>query len=312
MLVQRRRICILYNPAGYEPDEVIMGVIRKTVLPAAGLGTRFLPATKASPKEMLPLVDKPLIQYAVEESILAGIEEFVVITGKDKRAIEDHFDSAFMLEERLKSTGKDKMLAEITKLNHASFAYIRQRQALGLGHAILCARPFVGDEAFAVILSDDVIDPDYPLLRKMISLYKKTASPVIALEEVPDDRVNRYGIVDGELADGVFEIRDLVEKPPIGRAPSNLAIIGRYILTQDVFDHLAKVKPGAGGEIQLTDALRSLAKKRPIFGIPIKGKRFDAGEKLGFLEATVELSLRSPELGPAFAEYLRKRFCTPA
>lgn len=287
-----------------------MGIIRKTVLPAAGLGTRFLPATKASPKEMLPLVDKPLIQYAVEESIASGIDEFVIITGKDKRAIEDHFDSSFMLEEKLRTSGKDRMLKEITKLNYASFAYIRQRQALGLGHAIFCARPFVGDEAFAVILSDDVIDPDYPLLKKMIALHKQTKAPVIALEEVPDDRVNRYGIIDGVMTDGVFEIRDLVEKPPIGQAPSNHAIIGRYILTHDIFDYLAKVKPGAGGEIQLTDALRTLAKKRPIYGIPIKGKRFDAGEKLGFLEATVELSLRSPELGPAFAEYLRKRIAT--
>jgi UTP--glucose-1-phosphate uridylyltransferase len=286
-----------------------MITVRKTVLPAAGLGTRFLPATKASPKEMLPLVDKPLIQYAVEESILAGIDEFVVITGKDKRAIEDHFDSAFILEERLRSSGKDKMLAEITKLNHVSFAYIRQRQALGLGHAILCAKPFVGDEAFAVILSDDVIDPDYPLLKKMIALYKKTKCPVIALEQVPNDRVNRYGIIDGTLSDGVFEVRDLVEKPPVGKAPSNFAIIGRYILTHEIFDHLARVRPGAGGEIQLTDALKSFTQKKPIYGIPIKGKRFDAGEKLGFLEATVELSLRNPELGPAFAEYLRKRLC---
>jgi UTP--glucose-1-phosphate uridylyltransferase len=284
-----------------------MKKIRKTVLPAAGLGTRFLPATKASPKEMLPLVDKPLIQYAVEESMLAGLEEFIIITGKDKRAIEDHFDSAFVLEDRLRTSGKDKMLEAINRLNHLQFAYIRQRQALGLGHAILCARPFVGDEAFAVILSDDVIDPDYPLLRKMIALHERTNAPVIALEEVPRDQVNRYGIVDSVPVDGHVEIRDMVEKPPVKDAPSNLAIIGRYILTHDIFDHLAKVKPGAGGEIQLTDALRSLAKKRPVYGVPTRGKRFDAGEKLGYLEATVELALRNQELGPGFAEYLRKR-----
>ncbi len=284
-----------------------MKKIRKTVLPAAGLGTRFLPATKASPKEMLPLVDKPLIQYAVEESMLAGILEFIIITGKDKRAIEDHFDSALVLEDRLRSAGKNKMLESINRLNHLKFAYIRQRQALGLGHAIFCAEPFVGDEAFVVILSDDVIDPDYPLLKKMIALHEKTNAPVIALEEVPRDRVNRYGIVDAVLVDGVIEIRNMVEKPPLDKAPSNLAIIGRYILTNDIFDHLAKVKPGAGGEIQLTDALRSLVKKRPIYGIPTKGKRFDAGEKLGYLQATVELALRNQELGPGFAEYLRRR-----
>ncbi len=286
---------------------ISMKKIRKTVLPAAGLGTRFLPATKASPKEMLPLVDKPLIQYAVEESMRAGLQEFIVITGKDKRAIEDHFDSAFVLEDRLRSSGKDKMLAEINRLNHLQFAYIRQRQALGLGHAIFCARPFVGDEAFAVILSDDVIDPDYPLLKKMIALHEKTSAPVIALEDVPLDQVNRYGIVDAVAIDGYLEIRDMVEKPPVNKAPSNLAIIGRYILTSDIFDHLAKVKPGANGEIQLTDALRSLAKKRPVYGISIHGKRFDAGEKLGYLEATVELALRNQELGSRFAEYLRRR-----
>lgn len=284
-----------------------MKKIRKTVLPAAGFGTRFLPATKASPKEMLPLVDKPLIQYAVEESMCAGLDEFIIITGKDKRAIEDHFDSAFVLEDRLRSSGKSKMLESINRLNHLKFAYIRQRQALGLGHAIWCAEPFVGDEAFVVILSDDVIDPDYPLLKKMIALHEKTKSPVIALEEVPRDRVNRYGIVDAVSVGGVIEIRNMVEKPALDKAPSNLAIIGRYILTNDIFEHLAKVKPGAGGEIQLTDALRSLVKKRPIYGIPTKGKRFDAGEKLGYLQATVDLALRNQELGADFAEYLRKR-----
>ncbi|HMK43063.1 MAG TPA: UTP--glucose-1-phosphate uridylyltransferase GalU [Dissulfurispiraceae bacterium] len=283
-----------------------MKKIRKTILPAAGLGTRFLPATKASPKEMLPLVDKPLIQYAVEESMQCGIHEFIIITGKNKRAIEDHFDSSFVLEERLKSSGKDKLLHEINRLNHLQFAYIRQRQALGLGHAILCAKPFVQDDAFAVILSDDVIDPDYPLLKDMMKVYETTGCPVIALQEVPPSETHRYGIVAGERKDDLVTIRDLVEKPK-KNAPSNLAIIGRYILTFDIFEHLEKVKPGAGGEIQLTDALKSLAKDRPIYGIPLRGKRYDAGEKLGYLEASVELALKNPELAEDFVRYLRAR-----
>lgn len=280
--------------------------IKKAILPAAGLGTRFLPATKASPKEMLPIVDKPMIQYAVEEAINCGIEEFIIITGKHKRAIEDHFDSAYELEEKLKNSGKKKLLEEINKLSHINFAYIRQRVALGLGHAIRCAKPFVKDEPFVVILSDDVIDPDYHLLRKMIKVYEETDCPVIALEEVPASDVSKYGIIDGALEGDVYKIKDLVEKPKKGEAPSNLAIIGRYILTPDIFRILEKQDIGAGGEIQLTDALRALLKKRSIYGYLIKGKRYDAGDKFGFLKATVDMALKNPEVSGPFSDYIRE------
>ena len=281
--------------------------IKKAILPAAGLGTRFLPATKASPKEMLPIVDKPMIQYAVEEAISCGIEDFIIITGKHKRAIEDHFDSAYELEEKLKNAGKKKLLEEINKLSHINFAYIRQRVALGLGHAILCAKPFVKDEAFAVILSDDVIDPDYPLLKEMIRVYEEVDCPVIALEAVPDAEVSKYGIIDGVAEGDVYRINNLVEKPKAEDAPSNLAIIGRYILTPDIFRILEKQKAGAGGEIQLTDALRQMLKKRSIYGYPIAGTRYDAGDKVGFLKATVDLALKNPEVSEPFRKYILEK-----
>ncbi len=279
--------------------------IKKAVLPAAGLGTRFLPATKASPKEMLPIVDKPLIQYAVEESTSCGIEEFIIITGKNKRAIEDHFDTAYRLEEKLRTSGKEKILAELNKLNHIKLAYIRQRTPLGLGHAILCAKPFVKDEPFAVILSDDVIDPEYPLLKEMIKIYEKKKCPVIALQEVPMSEVHRYGIIDGKPEGNVYKINNLIEKPQPEKSPSNLAIIGRYILTPKIFGILEKQEAGAGGEIQLTDALRRLLKKVPIYGYLIEGKkRYDAGDKLGYLEATVDFALKNKELSEDFKNYL--------
>jgi UTP--glucose-1-phosphate uridylyltransferase len=278
--------------------------VKKVILPAAGLGTRFLPATKASPKEMLPIVDKPMIQYAVEEAIECGIDEFIIITGRHKRAIEDHFDSAYELEEKLRFDGKKKLLDEINKLSHIKFAYIRQRIALGLGHAILCAKPFVKDEPFAVILSDDVIDPEYHLLKDMVKVYEEVDCPVIALEEVPESEVSRYGIIDGVREGDVVRITSLIEKPKREDAPSNLAIIGRYILTPDIFRILEKQKPGAGGEIQLTDALKTLLKKRTIYGYPIKGKRYDAGDKVGFLRATVDLALKNPEVSEAFKAYI--------
>lgn len=278
--------------------------VKKAIFPAAGLGTRFLPATKASPKEMLPLVDKPMIQYAVEEAVYCGIEDLIVITGKHKRAIEDHFDSAYELEEKLRISGKKKLIEEINKMSNVNFAYIRQRAALGLGHAILCAKPFVNDEPFAVILSDDIIDPDYHLLRDMIRVFDDVGCPVIALEEVPDSEVSRYGIIDGKLEGDIFKIKNLIEKPRIGEAPSNLAIIGRYILTPDIFGVLEKKKVGAGGEIQLTDALKELLKKRPIYGYLIKGRRYDAGDKLGYLKATVDLALKNEELSEPFRAYI--------
>ena len=279
--------------------------IRKAILPAGGLGTRFLPATKASPKEMLPIVDKPMIQYAIEEAFACGIKEFVIITGKYKRAIEDHFDSAFELEESLKKTGKNKLLDAISQLNHLHFAYIRQKAALGLGHAIYCAKPFVKDEPFAVLLSDDIIDPEDTLLRHMLHLYTEFQAPILALQQVPVSDIHKYGVIDGiKKKDGVFKITNLIEKPRAADAPSDMAIIGRYILTPDIFKILEKINPGRGGEIQLTDALYHMMKKRTIYGVLFKGKRYDAGDKFGFLQATISLALRNPEVSEKLRQYL--------
>ena len=282
--------------------------VRKAILPAAGLGTRFLPATKASPKEMLAVVDKPLIQYAVEEAIGCGIDEFVVITGKNKRAIEDHFDVALELEESLKKSDKLHMMAEIKWLENINFAYIRQGAPLGLGHAIYCARPYVKDEAVAVILSDDIIPPGETLLKDMIKLYAKLDAPVIAIQRVPRSEVSHYGVIAGvEEGHGVVRITDMVEKPKVSEAPSDLAIIGRYILTPDIFDMLETQKPVRGGEIQLTDALKRLLGKRPVYGLIFEGTRYDAGDKLGFLKATVEFALVDERLSAGFREYLKGR-----
>ena len=279
--------------------------IKKAIFPAAGLGTRFLPATKASPKEMLPIVDKPMIQYGIEEAIACDISEFIIITGKHKRNIEDHFDYAFELEDKLKKSGKELLLAEINRLSEINIAYIRQGYALGLGHAILCAKPFVKDEPFAVILSDDIIPQEEPLLLDMIKLYRKLKSPILALERVPNNEVNRYGIISGEKErDNVFRINSLVEKPDPAKAPSNMAIIGRYILTPDIFDILAKARPGKGGEIQLTDAINQLLQKRPVYGYLFEGHRYDAGDKLGYLKATVDFALKNRELAKDFGKYL--------
>ncbi|MDQ7786587.1 MAG: UTP--glucose-1-phosphate uridylyltransferase GalU [Thermodesulfovibrionales bacterium] len=280
-------------------------VVRKAILPAGGLGTRFLPATKASPKEMLPIVDKPMIQYAVEEAQACGIEEFIVITGKHKRAIEDHFDAAFKLEESLKKSGKKKLLEEINRLSHLNFAYIRQREALGLGHALSYARPFIRDEPFAVLLSDDIIDPDDTLLKDMIHLYRECKAPVLAIEKVPMSDISRYGVISGTREkENVYRIHDLVEKPPPESAPSDMAIIGRYILTPDIFEILENLAPGKGGEIQLTDALAGLLKRRTLYGYLFTGKRYDAGDKIGYLKATVDLALKNSEVSSHLKEYL--------
>lgn len=280
-------------------------IIKKAIFPAAGLGTRFLPATKASPKEMLPIVDKPMIQYGVEEALACNIQEFVIITGKHKRSIEDHFDNTFELEDKLRKSGKKELLEEINRLNKFKIAYIRQGQALGLGHAILCAKPFVKDEPFAVILSDDIIGPEDTLLKDMIKLYKEVKSPVLALQKVPRSEIHRYGVIDGiKESKGVYKIKDLVEKPLAKDAPSDLAIIGRYILTPDIFDMLEKLKPGKGREIQLTDAIKKLLRKRPVYGFLFEGKRYDAGDKLGYLKATVDLALKNPELSSKFRSYI--------
>jgi UTP--glucose-1-phosphate uridylyltransferase len=279
--------------------------VRKAIFPAGGLGTRFLPATKASPKEMLPIVDKPMIQYAIEEARACGIEEFIIITGKYKRAIEDHFDSAFELEESLKKAGKKRLLEEINRLNHLNFAYIRQKAAIGLGHAIYCAKPFVKDEPFAVLLSDDIIDPDVLLLENMINLYKEINSPILALQQVPMSDINKYGVVDGiREKDSVYRIKSLVEKPKPTDAPSDMAIIGRYILTPDIFEVLEGIGPGKNGEIQLTDALFGLLKKRPIYGYLFTGKRYDAGDKVGYLKATVALALKNPQVSAQLEKFL--------
>jgi UTP--glucose-1-phosphate uridylyltransferase len=282
--------------------------ITKAIFPAAGLGTRFLPATKASPKEMLPLVDKPLIQYVVEEAVASGIEEVVMITGRGKRAIEDHFDVAFELEEDLRAKGKHKLLSEVQRIaNLVTFCYIRQKKALGLGHAVLTAKPVVGDEPFAVLLGDDIIDAKVPVLKQMLTVYKRYPATILAIQKVPKAQTQNYGIIDGKkIEDGVYLVNDLVEKPAPKEAPSNLAIIGRYILTPGIFSALELTKPGKGGEIQLTDGLRLLMKKEPIYAFEFEGKRHDAGDKLGFLKATVEFGLKNGEFGRAFRSYLQK------
>lgn len=283
--------------------------VRKAVIPAAGLGTRFLPATKASPKEMLPLVDKPLIQYTVEEAVASGIEDIIVITGRGKRAIEDHFDRSVELEENLKGTGKSQVLHQIRQIsNLANFCYVRQSEALGLGHAVLCAQHLIGDEPFAVILGDEIIDAPVPALAQLIHVYKKRHGAVLGVQEVPKQDVSRYGIVSPKrVTSGLHRVLDMVEKPSPADAPSTLAVIGRYVLPPEIFPILRKTAPGKNGEIQLTDALKELAKRSPMFAQEIKGQRHDAGDKLGFLIATVEFALKSPSLGADFGEYLVER-----
>ena len=281
--------------------------IRKAVFPAAGLGTRFLPATKASPKEMLPLVDKPLIQYVIEEAVASGVESVIIVTGRDKSAIEDHFDISFEMEHLLRERGKESLRKEIRAITEmARISYVRQREALGLGHAIFQARDFVEGEPFAVMLADDIVDAEVPALKQMISVYEKYDAPVLGTMQVEGEAISRFGVIDAEeLEPGVYKIRDMVEKPPFDEAPSDLAIIGRYILTPDIFGEIEQTKPGAGGEIQITDAMRSLLQKRPFYAVRFQGKRHDAGDKLGFLIATVEFALKRPDLGPDFLEYLR-------
>ena len=281
--------------------------IRKAVFPAAGLGTRFLPATKSSPKEMLPLVDKPLIQYAVEESVASGIDSILIITGRDKTAIEDHFDISFELEHILRSKGKTEVFNEVRAISEmARISYTRQREALGLGHAILQAKDFVGDEPFAALLADDIIDAEIPALRQMMDVFEKYDAPVIATMQVEGEAISRFGVIDAEEVEpNVFKIRDMVEKPPFSEAPSDLAIIGRYIFTPDIFEEIEKTEPGAGGEIQITDAMRRMLKKRPFYAVKLQGTRHDAGDKLGFLIATVEFALKRDDLGDEFRDYLK-------
>src|SRR5258707_518891 len=286
--------------------------VRKAVFPAAGLGTRFLSATKAQPKEMLSLVDKPLIQYGVEEAMHSGVQNIIIVTGRGKTAIEDHFDVSFELEHLLETRHKKDLLATVRSVSDMiNVAYVRQKEALGLGHAVLRARELVGDEPFAVILSDDVIDAETPCLRQLLDVYEFYAAPVVALMEVPRENISAYGVVDAEPVahnggrDRLYRIRNMVEKPKAADAPSNLAIIGRYVLTPEIFTCVESIEPGSGGEIQLTDALKYMLRNRPIYGLKFEGTRYDAGDKLGFLKATVEFALARHDLGHAFREYLK-------
>jgi len=281
--------------------------IRKAVFPAAGLGTRFLPATKSTPKEMLPLVDKPLIQYVVEEAVASGIESVLIVTGRDKSDIENHFDISYELEQMLLQRGKEAFYKQVRAITEiARISYTRQKQALGLGHAIYQGKDFVGDEPFAALLADDIVDAEKPALQQMVEVYEKYNAPVIATMQVLGEDISRFGVIDAdEVEPNVYKIKDMVEKPPFADAPSDLAIIGRYIFTPDIFAAIEQTKPGAGGEIQITDAMRILMKDRPFYAVKLVGKRHDAGDKLGFLMATVELALKREDLGGEFREYLK-------
>ena len=285
--------------------------VRKAVFPAAGLGTRFLPATKAQPKEMLPIVDKPLIQYGVEEAMHSGIQNIIIVTGRGKSSIEDHFDVSFELEQLLESKNKSEMLSMVRAISDMiDISYVRQKEALGLGHAVLRAKELVGAEPFAVVLSDDIIASETPCVRQLLDIYEYYGASVLALMEVPGDHISAYGVVDAELvADNgrqnrLYRIRNMVEKPKPADAPSNLAIIGRYILTPEIFQCIEAIEPGSGGEIQLTDALKYMLRNRPIYGLKFEGTRYDAGDKLGFLKATVEFALNRHDLGESFRKYI--------
>ena len=290
--------------------------VRKAVFPAAGLGTRFLPVTKAQPKEMLPLVDKPIIQYGVEEAVAAGIDNILLVTGRGKNAIEDHFDVSVELESFLEARGKREQLEEVRKIsNMINFAYVRQGEPLGLGHAVLVTRELVGDEPFAVILADDVIDADPPAIKQLIDVFDRLGGPVLAVERVPREDISSYGVIaiepNASLGEGVYQVRDLVEKPPKEEAPSDLAIIGRYVLTPDIFPALAATKSDRTGEIQLTNGLRELLKTRPIYACEVKGVRHDTGNKLGFLKAVVYFALRRPDLASQFSAVPARRSTCP-
>ena len=287
--------------------------IRKAIIPAAGLGTRFLPATKAQPKEMLPIVDKPTIQYIIEEAIASGIEEILVITGRSKKSIEDHFDRNVELEMELEKSGKTELLDLVRDISDmVDIHYIRQKEPRGLGHAIYCAKTFVGDEPFAILLGDDVVyNEEKPCLKQLIDCYNEYRTSVLGVQTVPQENVSKYGIVDGKHIEGrVYKVKGLVEKPSPEEAPSNVAILGRYIVTPRIFDKLENTKPGKGGEIQLTDALLELMSEEAMYAYDFEGRRYDVGDKLGFLEATVEYALRRPDLRDGFIDYLRELSAT--
>lgn len=281
--------------------------VRKAIIPAAGFGTRFLPATKAQPKEMLPIVDKPTIQYIVEEAVQAGIEDILIITGRSKRAIEDHFDRNLELEYFLESKGKSELKQLVAETGAVDIHYIRQKEQLGLGHAIYCARSFVGNEPFAVLLGDDIVHNGVPCIGQLMTIYGDVGGTVLGVQPVPRDWTSRYGIVAPKSGEGkLYEVDDLVEKPKPEEAPSELAILGRYVIEPEIFDILAETKAGAGGEIQLTDALKELARRKPMYAYHFEGKRYDVGDKLGYLAATIEFALQREDLSEAFREYLKE------
>lgn len=283
-------------------------MVKKAIIPAAGLGTRFLPATKAMPKEMLPIVDKPTIQYIVEEAIASGIKDIIIVTGKGKRSIEDHFDHAFELEATLREKGKQDMLDSVLQTSKVEIHYIRQKQPLGLGHAIWSARKFIGDEPFAVLLGDDIVENEEPCLAQLMKQYNQTGNSVIGVQQVAQKDTNRYGIIDPISVEGkLIEVNRFVEKPAAGTAPSNYAIMGRYILTPEIFDFLGEHEYGAGGEIQLTDAIQKLNEVQPVYAYEFEGRRFDVGEKYGFIETTIEFALKRPELRDQLLELFEKK-----
>ena len=281
--------------------------VRKAIIPAAGLGTRFLPATKAQAKEMLPIVDKPTLQYIIEEAIESGIEEILIVTGRNKKSIEDHFDRSVELELELEQKGKTAMLEMVQDIsNMVNIHYIRQKEPKGLGHAIHCAKSFIGNEPFAVLLGDDIVDASTPCLKQMIDAYDEYKTTVLGVQEVAKENVDKYGILDVKhIEDRVYKVKDMVEKPAVEEAPSNIAILGRYIITPEIFNILENQAPGKGGEIQLTDALQTLATKEAIYAYNFEGRRYDVGDKLGFLEATVDFALKRPELRDEFIEFLK-------
>ena len=281
--------------------------VRKAIIPAAGLGTRFLPATKAQPKEMLPIVDKPTIQYIIEEAVESGIEEILIITGRNKKSIEDHFDKSVELEMELEKAGKQEMLEVVKRISDmVDIYYIRQKEPRGLGHAIHCAKSFVGNEPFAVMLGDDVVDSEVPCLKQLINCFNEYKTTILGVQTVDSENVNNYGIIDGlHIEDKVYKVKKLIEKPSLEEAPSNIAILGRYIITPKIFEILENTKPGKANEIQLTDALQTLIANEAMYAYNFDGKRYDVGDKLGFLEATIEFALKRPELREEFIEYLR-------
>ena len=283
--------------------------IKKAIIPAAGLGTRFLPATKAQAKEMLPIVDKPTLQYIIEEAIESGIEEILIVTGRNKKSIEDHFDRSVELELELEQKGKTAMLEMVQDIsNMVNIHYIRQKEPKGLGHAIHCAKSFIGDEPFAVLLGDDIVDADTPCLKQMINCYDEYKTTVLGVQEVAKENVDKYGILDVKhIEERVYKVKDMVEKPAVEEAPSNIAILGRYIITPEIFNILENQEAGKGGEIQLTDALQTLATKEAIYAYNFQGRRYDVGDKLGFLEATVDFALKRPELRDDFIEFLKSK-----